>query len=254
VNALQAWLPAHLFAPLLIFARLGAALMLLPGFGELHVPQRYRLLFALLLAVLVAPALAPGLPKVPALPTQLLALIGGEIVIGLFLGSVARFLLLALETAGNVISYQLGLSAAQIFNPLLGQQSTLPGALLMALGVLLVLVTNTHHLMLRAAVDSYGVFAAGVLPSFGDLSNAVARSAAASFQLGMELAAPFLVVGIVFFAALGILSRLVPQLQVFFVALPVQILGGLVIFGLTLTAMMGWFIDRFADTAQRLMP
>ena len=254
MSELQHWLPAHLFAPLLIFARLGSALMLLPGFGELYVPQRYRLIFALLLAALLAPVLEPQLPRLPAQVPQLMGLLGGEIVIGLFLGTVARFMLLALETAGNVISYQLGLSAAQILNPLLGQQSTLPGSMLMALGVMLVLATNTHHLMLRAAVDSYQVFAAGQMPAFGDLSNAVARTAAVSFQLGLELAAPFLVVGIVFFAALGILSRLVPQLQVFFVTLPVQILGGLAIFALTLTATMGWFIERFADAAQRLIP
>jgi flagellar biosynthesis protein FliR len=254
VSALQVWLPAHLFAPLLVFARLGSALMLLPGFGELQVPQRYRLLFALFLAMLVAPVLAPRLPALPDAPGRLMALIGGEIVIGLFLGSIARFMLLALEIAGNVISMQLGLSTAQVFNPLVGQESTLPGSMLMVLGALLVLITNTHHLMLRAAVDSYRVFAAGQMPSFADLSDAVARTAAASFQLGLELAAPFLVVGIVFFVALGILSRLVPQLQVFFVSLPLQILGGLAIFALTLTATMGWFIEHFADAAQRLIP
>ncbi|HZT86657.1 MAG TPA: flagellar biosynthetic protein FliR [Stellaceae bacterium] len=254
MNALQAWVPAHLFAPLLVFARLGSALMLLPGFGELYVPQRYRLLFALLLAVLVAPVLEPRLPPLPDTVPQLAALLGGEIVIGLFLGTMARFMLLALETAGNIISMQLGLSTAQVFNPLLGQESTLPGSMLMALGAMLVLATNTHHLMLRAAVDSYQVFAAGQMPAFGDLSDAVARVATASFRLGLELAAPFLVVGVVFFAALGVLGRLVPQLQIFFVTLPVQILGGLAIFALTLTAMMSLFLDHFSDAARHLIP
>ena len=98
---LSALLPAQVFAPLLVFAQLGSAMMLLPGFGELYVPQRYRLLLALVLAVLVTPALLPGLPALAASPGQLATVLFAEIVIGVFLGSLARVLLLALETAGN---------------------------------------------------------------------------------------------------------------------------------------------------------
>jgi len=254
VSAFTAWLPAQLFAPLLVFARLGTAMLLLPGFGEIYVPQRWRLLLALLLAVLVAPVLSPALPALPGMPSRLAALLFAEIVIGLFLGSVARLMLLALEIAGNIISMQLGLSAAQIFNPLMGQQSALPASMLMTLGAMLVFATDTHHLLLRAAVDSYGVFPPGMLPPFGELSEAATRIVSASFRLGLELAAPFVVAGTVFFAALGVLSRLVPQLQIFFVTLPVQIVGGLAMFALTLAAMMGWFVDRFAAAAFRLVP
>jgi flagellar biosynthetic protein FliR len=247
-------LPAQLFGPILVFARLGSALMLLPGFGELYVPQRYRLLLGLLLAALVAPVLAPALPPLPPTPSGLASVLGAELVIGLFLGSVARLMLLALETAGSIISMQLGLSSAQLFNPMLGQQGSLPGTMLMGLGVIVIFATDSHHLLLHASVDSYGLFAAGQLPPLGDLANAMARMAAVSFRLGLELSAPFLVAGTVFFAALGILSRLVPQLQIFFVTLPAQILGGLAILALTLTAVMRWFGEHFAEAAQHLLP
>ena len=254
ISLLSTLLPGQLFAPVLVFARVGSALMLLPGFGELYVPQRYRLILAVLLAVVIAPVLSPGLPALPAAPSSLALLLIAEIVIGLFLGTIARFMLLALETAGNIISMQLGLSAAQIFNPMLGQQSTLPATMLSLIGLMVVFATDTHHLLLRATVDSYGVFAAGRLPAIGDLSDAITRVAAASFRLGLELAAPFLVVGTVFFAALGVLSRLVPQLQIFFVTLPVQILGGLAVLAATLVAIMSWFMDHFAEAALRLVP
>ncbi|MBV9859262.1 MAG: flagellar type III secretion system protein FliR [Alphaproteobacteria bacterium] len=249
-----ALLPGQVFAPLLVFVRLGTMLMLLPGFGEVYVPQRYRLLLGLLLALMVAPVLAPALPKLPADPAALTALLFAEIVIGAFLGSIARFLLFALDTAGTIISMQLGLSAAQVFNPMMAQQTTLPGAFLMAAGAMVVFATDAHHLMLRAAVDSYAVFAAGQLPPWGELSDAIAHGAASSFRLGVELAAPFLVVGTVFFAAIGVLSKLVPQLHIFFVAMPLQILGGLAVLSLTLAAMMGWFLERFAESATRLLP
>jgi flagellar biosynthetic protein FliR len=247
-------LPAEVFAPLLVFARIGSALMLLPGFGEVYVLQRYRLLLAMVLSGLLTPVLAPHLPGIPATPGQLFTLLFAEIVIGVFLGTVARLLLLALETGGNVISLQLGLSSAQVFNPLIAAQSTLPGTMLMALGVMLVFATDTHDLMLKALVDSYNVFPAGVMPAWGDMSDAIARTAASSFALGLELAAPFLVVGTVFFAALGILSRLVPQLQIFFVAMPMQIIGGLAIFALTLPAILNWFMENFVSAAHTLIP
>ena len=250
---LDAFLPAQVFAPLVVFARLGSALMLLPGFGEVYVPQRWRLLFALLLALLLAPVL-PGLPLLPGSLDKLVTIVGSEIVIGLFLGTIARLMLIALEITGNLISLQLGLSAAQVFNPMAAEQSSLPGAMLMAAGMMVILATDTHHLMLHAIVDSYTVFAAGILPSVGDLSNAISTTVGASFRLGLELSAPFIVVGTVFLAAMGLLGRLVPQLQIFFVAMPVQILGGLAIFGIALAAILRLFAERFAEVSVHLIP
>jgi flagellar biosynthetic protein FliR len=246
-------LPANIFAVSLVFARVGSALMLLPGFGDLYVPQRYRLLLALLLSLLVAAAVAPDLPGLPADPPTLLVLLFGEIVVGFFLGTVARLLLMALETAGGIISLQLGLSSAQVFNPAFQQQSAITGTLLVALGTLVIFLTNTHHLLLRAVVESYGVFIPGRLPAPADLSEMVTRVVAQSFRLGFELAAPFIVAGTIFFAALGLIARLMPQLQVFFIVVPLQIAAGLALFGLTLAAVMNWFLDDFTRLLGRFI-
>jgi flagellar biosynthesis protein FliR len=241
-------LPANIFAALLVFSRVGSALMLLPGFGDLYVPQRWRLLLGGGLSLLVAAAIAPDLPPLPAQPVQLIALLFSEIVIGLFLGTIARMLLAALETAGGIVSMQLGLSSAQVFNPAMQQQSVITGTLMVTLGVLLIFLTDTHHLLLRAVVDSYALFAPGRLPPVEDLSAAVTRIVAVSFKLGLELAAPFVVGGTLFFAAMGLLARLMPQFQVFFVVVPLQIALGLALFGLTLAAVMHWFLEGFTGT------
>jgi flagellar biosynthetic protein FliR len=239
-------LPANVFAAFIVFARIGAMMMLLPGFGELYVPQRYRLLLALAMALLLAPVLAPVLPPLPSSPARLAVIIGGEVAIGVFIGTIARILVAALETAGMVISLQLGLSAAAMFNPLGDQQeSPLPSALFGVLGVVLIFLTDMDHLLLRATVESYGLFTPGALPPVGDLSNTVARIVAGSFRLGVEMAAPFIVLGVVFFVALGLIARLVPQLQVMFIAQPVQIIGGLLIFAVVLATGMRWFLDEF---------
>jgi flagellar biosynthetic protein FliR len=240
-------LPANVFAAMLIFSRVGSAMMLLPGFGELYVMQRYRLLLALLIALLLTPVLGPSLPPRPADVASLLTLVGGEVVIGIFLGTVARVLLSALDTAGTVISFQLGLSAAQIFNPMAATQGSVTASFYSVLGVLLMFITDLHHLLIGAIVDSYDVFVPGTLPAVGDLSESVVRSASAAFRLGAEIAAPFILLGTLFFVAIGIIGRLVPQLQLLFVTQPLQIVGGFVVLGLVLSAGMEWFLASFAQ-------
>ena len=252
---LEQFLPANLFAAALIFSRIGAAMMLLPGFGELYVPQRFRLLLALMMAGLLTPVLAPMLPPMPASPAALAVMIFGEVVIGVFIGTLARMLVAALEMAGTIISLQTGLSAATMFNPMAEQSSSpLPSALYGMLGVVLIFVTDLHHLLLRAAVESYGLFTPGALPPVGDLTDTVTKFAAGSFRLAFEMAAPFIVVGLVFFIALGIVARLVPQLQVLFIAQPLQILGGLGLFALVLMTGMRWFLTAFVQQFGFLAP
>jgi flagellar biosynthesis protein FliR len=244
---LAEFIPANLFAALLIFARVGAAMMLLPGFGEAYVPPRYRLLLALLIAILLTPVLGPVLPAAPDQPMQLAVLLGGELLVGFFIGTVTRIIVSALETAGSVVSLQLGLSAAQIFNPLVAAQGAVTGALYSMLGVLLIFLTDLHHLLLHAVVDSYAVIAPGTLPAAGDLSDTVARACAGAFRVAMEMSAPFILLGTVFFVGLGLIARLVPQFQILFITQPLQILGGLAAFAVVLVAGMRWFLAAFVE-------
>lgn len=239
---LTQFLPANAFAALLIFARIGSAMMLLPGFGEVYVLQRYRLLLAVVLSLLLLPILAPLLPAMPSNPAALVVMLSAEIAVGVFIGTLARVLLSGLDMAGQFVSLQTGLSNAVIFNPLQTEQSPIPSALYSALGVLLIFLTNLHYLMLRGLVDSYMIFPPGRLPPVEDLSQTVAHAVAGSFQLALEMAAPFIALGTVFFIAIGLIGRLVPQLQVIFVSQPLQIMGGLLLFALVLAAGMGWFL------------
>ncbi len=137
---------------------------------------------------------------------------------------------------------QTGLSYAQVFNPIEASQDSVPSAFYAILGVLLIFLTNLHHLMLRGLVDSYAVFVPGHLPPVEDLSQTIAHAVAASFRLSIEMAAPFIVLGTVFFVGLGLIARLVPQLQMLFITQPLQILGGLLLMGLLAATGMGWFL------------
>jgi flagellar biosynthetic protein FliR len=185
------------------------------------------------------------LPPLPSGTIELGLLLGGEIAVGLFLGTIARILLAALEVAGSIISINLGLSAALIFNPLLQQQESITSAFYSVAGVLIIFLTDLHHPMLRALVSSYGVFQPGALFQWGDFSDAVARAVTESFRIGIEMAAPFMIIGTIFYVAVGLISRLTPQLQILFVIQPLQIVAGLFAFALLLATGMQWFLERF---------
>jgi flagellar biosynthetic protein FliR len=244
---LERLLTAEVFALMLIFARIGTALILLPGIGESYVSPRIRLLLAGAVAIVVAPVVAPRLPGLPASVGAMALLLGGEIGIGLFIGTVGRIALTSLETAGTLISFQTGLASASIFNPLLSDQSSLVSVLISIVGLVLIFETDMHHLMLRATVDSYTLFVPGALPPIGDFSEMVSRLVARSFVIAMQLAAPFLVLSTMIYIALALISRLMPTLQVFFVALPLQIFLGFMLLALTFSTVMMWFLDNFAE-------
>jgi len=238
--------PANIFAAALVFARLGSALMLLPGIGEVYVAPRLRLVLALGITLLATPVVAPSLPRLPAGTIELALMLGGEVAVGVFLGTIARILLAAVEVAGTLISINMGLSAALVFNPMLQQQESVTSAFYSVAAVLIIFLADLHHPMLRALVSSYGVFQPGVLLQWGDFSDAIARAVTESFKIGVEMAAPFMIIGTVFYVAVGLISRLTPQLQILFVIQPLQIVAGLFAFALLLATGMQWFLERFA--------
>jgi flagellar biosynthetic protein FliR len=241
-------LSTELFAFLLVFTRLSSAVMVMPGIGDGFVSPRIRLLLALTIAALVTPTLADDLPSLPDSPVALFVLLGGEIVIGLAIGLIARLLMTAVDVAGQILAFNLSLANAFVFNPAMAAQGSLPGAFLTILALVLIFATDLHHLMLRAAVDSYGVFPPGTLPPMGDMADMVSTIVARSFAIGLQMAAPFVAVGLVFYLGLGVLSRLMPQMQVFFVAIPAQIMVGFLIMALTLSAAMLFWLDHFQSS------
>ncbi|HEY1410571.1 MAG TPA: flagellar biosynthetic protein FliR, partial [Rhodopila sp.] len=184
----------------------------------------------------------------------LLVLMVHEIVIGIVLGATARVTLAALQVAGSVIAQQMGLGFVTAVDPTQGQQGLLIGNFLSLLGITLLFATDSHHLLIAALNDSYAIFSPGETMSSGDVASLATRAFSAAFKIGMQLSAPFLVFGLVFNIGLGVLARLMPQMQVYFVGVPLSILAGFLIFALVITAMMGTFIDYFTGVIHELIP
>jgi len=228
-----------------IFARLGSAMMIMPGFGGTLVPSRFRLLLAVAISFLLMPVLGTRIPPLPNHPAALAILVLGEATVGVFLGVVVLSLMTALDVAGTFIGFQTGLTNAFSFDAVAAQQSQLLSSFLGNLALVIILSSDLHHLMLQALVDSYTLFPAGTPLPLGDFSATLARMMSASFSLGVRISAPLLVFGLIFYAGMGLLSRLVPQMQVFFVIMPLQVLTGLWMMMVSLSVMMLLFLNAF---------
>src|SRR5450631_4037976 len=247
-------LPALAATFMLVFARIGAMVMLLPGFGESNIPVRIKLAIALLLTLVILPLHRTAYHVDMGSITPLIVLMIHEIVIGIVLGATARVTLAALQVAGSVIAQQMGLGFVTAVDPTQGQQGLLVGNFLTLLGITLLFATDSHHLLIAALNDSYAIFSPGETMSSGDVASLATRAFAAAFKIGLQLSAPFLVFGLVFNIGLGVLARLMPQMQVYFVGVPLSIFAGFLIFGLVITAMMGTYLDYFIGVMHEMIP
>lgn len=229
---------------MLIFARIGAMVMLFPALSERNIPVRIRLGFALAFCFALYPVLLKHLPVMPSAMEVLIALLFHEILIGLILGGITRLATSAAQTAGSVIAFQLGLSMAMANDPTqVGQQGNLLGNFLALTGILVIFTANLHHILLAGLVQSYVVFGVDNYIAFESFSELAIQLAGGAFAVGVQLGAPFLVFGLVFYLALGILGRMLPQIQVFFMAMPANIAVGLVLFMLLFTLIMARYRD-----------
>src|SRR3954467_5208672 len=248
------FLPALAATFMLVFARIGTMVMLLPGLGEMSVPVRVRLTIALVLAAVLLPLHQAAYQIDLRSFGPLIALLGQELFIGAVLGLTVRLTVAGLQVAGNVIAQQLGLGFVTAVDPTQGQQSVIVGNFLTILGVTLIFAADLHHLVIAALNDSYTLFQPGEIPVLGDVAALTTRTVAAAFRIGIQLSAPFLVFGLLFNLGLGVLARLMPQMQVFFVGLPLSFLLCFFILILVLAAMMTAFLGSVEDILHALAP
>jgi len=248
------FLPALAATFMLVFARIGVMVMLLPGLGELSVPSRVRLSVALVLAAVLLPLHRDAYQIDLRTFGPVVSMLAQEMFVGALLGFTVRLLISALQVAGSVIAQQLGLGFVMAIDPTQGQQSVIVANFLSILGLTLVFAADLHHLVIAALNDSYTLFRPGEIPLLGDVAAHTTATIALAFKIGIQLSAPFIVFGLLFNLGLGVLARLMPQMQVFFIGLPASIIIGFVILLLVVGAMMGVFLGAVEGTLRQLAP
>lgn len=244
---LTEFLELNVFGFFLVFARVGSAIALMPGFSSTFVSPRFALAMGMAISFVVMPVVVSELPVMPANVTAMALLIAGEILIGAFFGSVSRILVSTLQTAGTIIAYTSSLANAMINDAVSEQQSSTISSLLMTMGLVLIFVTDMHHLMLTAVIDSYSLFIPGQGLMVEDFANFMTRKVADSFALALQLSSPFVIVGLTYYIGLGLLGRLMPQLQVFFFGMPFQLALQIWVLVITISGIMMVFMTYFAE-------
>jgi flagellar biosynthetic protein FliR len=230
-------LPTLGFGFMLVIARVGTALLTGPGLGENEIPATVRIALAVVLSALVIPLLKDRMPPLPDAVPGLIGLIGVEIIIGAWLGFLTRVWVMALAIAGDIISYMVGLSSVLQIDPSIGAQVPALQRLMALAAVALLFASGLYLLPIQAVVGSYDVIAPGSIFDAGEAAQLVIRAVTGSFGLALRLAAPFVITCIVWQAALGFVSRLVPNIHVHVISAPAQILGGLALLGVAIAVL-----------------
>lgn len=243
---------AEFFVYFFVFARLSGALMMIPGIGEVFVPPRIRLTTAIVLSLVITPLVAHLIPITKLVGFETLYYLARETLIGLTIGLVGRIMLNSLQVTANIIAYQTSLSSATIFNPSLGSQDSAFSTYLIMGATTLIFATNMHFQIIEVFINSYDAFPPNNGFPFADFKDFIVKIVNHSFNFGIRLSLPFLIAGMVINIAIGLLSRLVPQMQVYFLMMPAQILIGIAFLGITVSAILTYFSQGFYQIYQDL--
>ncbi|MBV8060981.1 MAG: flagellar biosynthetic protein FliR [Alphaproteobacteria bacterium] len=236
----------HLFAFLVVFSRVGSIMMLFPGIGEAYVTPRARLIFAFGICLLITEPLLPKLPPLPSSMADMARIITYEVTVGLYFGVLMRLTLSTLEAVGTIIGIQSGLSNATVLNPLLAAQSPLPSAFLSIAGITVMFMTGLDHMLFSSILAVYNIMPPGDTLMPGDMAQSVVQIANKSFTMGIALAMPFMIIALLGNLGLGLMQRLMPQVQLFLIALPAQIWGGMFLLSVTVAGILTLWL-RYVD-------
>jgi len=239
---------ADIVAGLMVLLRVSSMVLFLPVLGHQVVPTQVKIGLIGMITLLIFPVVRHTLPEISLTPLALALMAGQELLIGGMIAMLAQLMFGAIQMAGQVMSYQMGMAIANVFDPASNSQIGIVGQIAVVLAMLMWMIVGAHHAVLLSLADSFTLFPMGhawSMQGWDTLNNA----AAGLFSLSIRLCAPILLLMTLCYAALGLLSRAVPQIQIFFVSFPLTISLGLIVFTLSLPAFISLIGDTFKGFA-----
>lgn len=237
----------------LVLTRLSSFLLVLPIFGSKILPVPLKAAAAVLLSLFFCTTTPLGVDPTQVSLLGAVLLLAGEAVYGLALGLIVALLFAAVSLSGSVIEQQMGLTMAEIINPLSEEEVGPLATLLEMIFLLLFLSVNGHHLLLLILAKSYSAFPAGTIPTLSTLVNGVVETGSVMFVASLRLGAPLLAGSLVLVVALALLARLIPEMDIFFVSMPAQAALGLFLTAAFLP-LFGEYLTEMADWMGKLLP
>lgn len=242
-----------IFCYFVIFCRISSSFFLIPGIGEINISSRIKLTLGLAITIMIG-GLQKNLIPSPAGTIEMFLVIISEITIGIAFGMIAKIILSAAYTAGHAISVNMGLSTAMIFDPNHGDQGTIIGTLLNIIAVIIIINLNLHILIIESLIESYENLPIGSFFKYSEsFTELIIKTVVTSWNVGIRFASPFIIISLLMYLSAGVLSRLMPQLQIFFLLLPAQVLVGFIVLMIFISSAMIWFIDEYKNFIGQLI-
>jgi flagellar biosynthetic protein FliR len=225
----------QLLAFTFVFLRISSLLIMIPIIGERTVPLRVKGGLAILISLLVSPAVSRDMTNLPVdeeIFTLAIAMIG-EIMIGVVIGLITKIIFAGIQFAGEMIGIQIGFSVVNVIDPVSSAQVSVIAEFQYLIALLVYLAIDAHHTLIFAIVDSYRIVSPFSYHFSGSLMNHILILSKELFLMAIKISAPIMAVMLFTNLALGVVARTVPQINVFIVGFPLQIMVGLIVFGLT---------------------
>lgn len=237
----------------MVLMRISAFFLVIPIFGWPSIPARIKVSLTLLLAVFFSMATpVPPAATQASVPETILLLVN-EATYGLALGLIAAVLFAAVRFGGHIIEQEMGLTMAEILDPLTGEEAQPLGNLLEMMFIIMFLSANGHHLFLATLSRSYEAWPAGTIPTIPVLTAGMVRAGSTLFVAGLKLAAPMLAASMLLMVVLAVLARTVPEMNILFISLPLRIGLGLLMVAAFLP-LISTFVSEFAELMGKLVP
>ena len=241
---------------LLASARLTGMMLVAPAFGHAAVPMRLRLFAAITMALGVA-ASRPGVDALPATQAAWALAVAGEVLVGLAIGYIGKLVFVGVHMGAFHVGQQMGVSLAEVFNPSGADEGfDSLGRLFGLLAIVLFLTLGGHRVLIRAVLDSFDVLPPTALARPGLLLPAIVAMLAAGFEMALKVAGPVLAALLLATAALGLLQRMVPQLNILTIGLPIRVVLVLLVLAATLGVMlpiMGQYVGVMSEQLTLLL-
>jgi flagellar biosynthetic protein FliR len=237
----------------MVLTRISTFVMVIPVFGWKSIPIRIKISLVVLLTIFFSMTISPPALARQACVLEAILLIINEGTYGLALGLVAAVLFAAVRFGAHIVEQEMGLTMAEILDPLTGESTQPLGSLLEMVFILLLLYANGHHWFLLTLSKSYEVFPAGTVPTLPILAGGIISAGSAMFVVGLKLVAPILAASLLLMVVLAILARMVQEMNILFISLPLRVGLGLLMVVVFLP-LMNTFVAEFADLMGKFLP
>ncbi len=232
---------------MLVFARLSAMVVTMPVFGFSTVYVRVRILFAFVLTLIITPMLSPSVHYMPTHLLQLFVDVSREILVGLMVGYGAQIIFEAIMIAGSFVGFQLGLAIMNVIDPTSQQNSPIIGNFWMMVILMFFIVTHAHYFLVETLFLNFKIIHPAAAQFHGSLGTTIIRSGSLMYNMAIHFAAPIMVLILIFDVGTAFMARVMPQMNIFFVSLPIKLLFGMFLLMISLNIfqdMFGYFIDQ----------